>query len=142
LNASPDQAVPLLRERLHPTLPPDPRRLASLLANLASDHFEDRRQAESELGGLGERTEPFLRKALADNPPPDLRQRLARLLDKFAVPTGDQVRDLRAVELLEQIGNAEARQVLRIAAGGMPGTRLTRGAASAVQRLSKQAVRP
>ena len=51
-------------------------------------------------------------------------------------------RDESAVELLEWVGNTEARQLLRTLAGGVPGTRLTREAASAVRRLTKQAATP
>ena len=64
---------------------------------------------------------------------------MARLLDKHSVPTAGPRRDLRAVELLELIGSAEARRVLQTVAGGMPGARLTREARSALQRLAQQA---
>jgi RNA polymerase sigma factor (sigma-70 family) len=142
LSASPGQAVGLLQERLRPATPADPKRLAHLLADLQSDCFQPRRQAESELQGLGERAEPALRQALAGDPPPELRQRLERLRDKLFVPAPGLLRDLRAVELLEQVGNPEARQVLAALAGGVPGARLTREAQSAVQRLTKQAATP
>jgi RNA polymerase sigma factor (sigma-70 family) len=141
LSASPDQAVALLKERLTPALPPDPKRLARLLADLASDRFEVRRQAESELEGLGESAEVTLRQGLDGDPPLDLRQRVQRLLDKLAAPTAAQLRELRAVELLELLGNAEARQLLQALTGGVPGARLTREAKGAVQRLAR-AVRP
>jgi RNA polymerase sigma factor (sigma-70 family) len=142
LSASPDQAVLLVQVRLRPAAPPDTHQLAQLLAELQSDRFEARRQAESELQGLGERAEAALRQALAEDPPPDLRQRLERLRDKLFMPTAGLTRDLRAIELLELIGTAEARQVLGALAGGAPGARLTREAQSAVQRLTKRAVAP
>ena len=115
--------------------------MAQLLADLESDRFEIRRQAESELERLGESAEPGLRQALGDAPL-DLRQRVERLLDRLSVPTATSRRGLRAVELLELIGNAEARQVLQTLTGGMPGARLTREAANAMHRLSKRAVTP
>jgi RNA polymerase sigma factor (sigma-70 family) len=142
LSASPDQAVGLIKERLRAATPADPKRLAQLLADLDCDRFELRRQAESELQGLGERAEPALRQALAGDPPPELRQRLERLRDRLFVPTPGLLRDLRAVELLELIGNPEARQMLGALAGGTPGARLTREAHSALQRLTKQAATP
>jgi RNA polymerase sigma factor (sigma-70 family) len=142
LSASPDQAVPLLKERLRPASPADPKRLARLLADLESDGVERRRQAEAELEGLGELAGATLRQALDRHPPLGLRQRLERLRDKLRVPTPGQLRDVRAVELLELIGSAEARQLLQALAGGAPGARLTREARSAVQRLSQQAVTP
>jgi hypothetical protein len=144
LSAVPDQAVPLIKERVRPASPPDPRRLARLMSDLESNRFELRRQAESELLGLGDQAEPALRQALADDPPLDLRQRVQRLLAKLSGQghMAGQLRDLRAIELLELIGNSEARQVLQTLAGGMPRVRLTREARSALQRLAKQTVTP
>jgi RNA polymerase sigma factor (sigma-70 family) len=144
LCAAPEQAVPQIKEHLQPITPADPKRLAQLVTDLQSERFELRRQAESELAGLGELAESALRKALADDPPLDLRKRLEGLLERptgAALPAG-LVRDLRAVEVLELIGTAEARQVLGALAAGVPTARLTREARSAMQRLSNQAVRP
>jgi WD40 repeat protein len=142
LCASPDRAVNLLKGRLRPVTPADPKRLARLVADLQSDQYERRRQAQSELEGLGDLALPALRKALADDPPLDLRQRLDRLLKlagKGAL--ADQLRELRAVEVLELIGDRAARQVLQRLAGGAATARLTREANRATQRLEKQAVR-
>jgi RNA polymerase sigma factor (sigma-70 family) len=143
LSASPDQAVTLLKDRLRPVISADAKRLAHLLADLQSDRFALRRQAESELKGLGEQAEAALRQALADDPPPDLRQRLERLRDKLSgkAPPAGLLRELRAVELLELIGSSEARQVLQDLAGGEAGARLTRQAKEALQRRTRQAVR-
>ncbi len=132
----------LIQQRVRPASSPDPRRLAQLLADLENGRVELRRQAESELEGLGDLAEPALRKALDGDPPLVLRQRVERLLDKLLVPTAGQMRDLRAVELLELIGSAAARQVLQSLAEGVPGTRVTREARGAMQRLTKQAVTP
>jgi RNA polymerase sigma factor (sigma-70 family) len=139
LSASPDQACTLLKGRVRPATPPDPERLARLLADLSSDRFELRRQAQSELEGLGELAEPALRQALAGDPPLDLRQRLERLLDNLSGPVrlAGQVRDLRAVELLELLGSPEARQLLQALAGGAPEARLTREARGALRRLTR-----
>jgi WD40 repeat protein len=140
LSAAPDQAITLLKDRVHPATPADPKRLAGLLADLQSDRFARRQQAQSELEGLGELAEPALRQALAGNPPLDLRQRLERLLDSVAGPghRAGPLGDLRAVELLEGMGGSEARQLLQVLAGGAPEARLTREATSALRRLTKQ----
>jgi WD40 repeat protein len=139
LSASPDQAVLLLRERVRPATPADPKRLTRLLADLQSDRFELRRRAESELGELSELAEPALRQALADEPPPDLRQRVQRLLDRLSgvAPPAGLVRDWRAVEVLELIGTMDAQGLLHALAGGVPGARLTREAKGALQRLTR-----
>jgi RNA polymerase sigma factor (sigma-70 family) len=141
LSASPDQAVTLIQERVRPASSPDPKRLAQLLADLENGRVDLRRQAESELEGLGELAEPALRKALDGDTPLVLRKRVERLLDKLFVPTPGEMRDLRAVELLEMVGRSEARQVLRALAGGLPSTRLTQEAKGALERLTNQAVR-
>jgi hypothetical protein len=142
LSASPDQAVALIQERVRPASSPDPKHLAQLLADLENGRFELRRQAESELEELSDLAEPALRKALEGAPPLVLRKRMERLLDKLSVPTRGQMRDLRAVELLELLGRSDARQLLQSLADGVSGTRLTREAKSAMQRLTKQAVTP
>jgi hypothetical protein len=144
LSAVPDQAVPLIRQRVRPAVPPDPKRLARLLADLESDRFAVRRDAESELEGLRELAEPALRKALAGEPSLDLRKRLERLLDNLSGrgPRAGRLREVRAIELLEFIGTPAARQVLGALAGGAPTARLTREASGAVHRLARQAVQP
>src|SRR5262249_34925383 len=58
LSASPDQALALIKERLHPATPSDPNRLTQLLADLASGRYEVRRSAESALAELGTLAEP------------------------------------------------------------------------------------
>jgi hypothetical protein len=47
------------------------------------------------------------------------------------------MRPVRAVELLELIGSADARQVLAELAGGAPSARLTREAQGAARRLAR-----
>jgi hypothetical protein len=144
LASSPDQAVTLLGDRVRPATPADPKRLARLLVDLESESFESRRQAQSELEGLGGVAETALRQALAADPSLDLRQRLERLLDKLSgqVPPPGQLRDLRAVELLVLIGTPKARHLLQALAGGAPEARLTREASSSIRRLTSQAVNP
>jgi WD40 repeat protein len=139
LSASPGQAVALIKGHVRPTTPADPKRLARLLGDLDSDRFEVRRQAQSELEGLGELAEPALRKALAGDPSLEVRQRVERLLDNLSgqVPQAGQLRELRAVELLELMGSSEARQLLKALAEGAPEARLTREARSAIRRLTR-----
>jgi RNA polymerase sigma factor (sigma-70 family) len=137
LSACPDQAMPLLQAHVHPVAAPAPKQLAQLVADLGSDRFEIRRQAESELAQLGDLAEPALRQALAGDPPLEVRSRLQRLRERLLALTAKQIREQRAIELLELIGNPDARQMLQALAGGAPGTRLTREAASALERLSK-----
>ena len=80
---------------MRPASSPDSKRVAQLLADLDNGRVELRRQAESELEGLGDLAEPALRKALDGDLPLVLRQRVERLLDKLVVPTAGQMRNLR-----------------------------------------------
>jgi hypothetical protein len=138
LCTSADQAVALIEKRVHPVAAPDAKQLAKLLADLESDTFETRHNAETELLELGGRAEHALREALANDPPLDLRQRLERLLKRSEKGlSAEMLRDLRAVEVLELISSPEARRVLEGLAGGAPAARLTREAASASKRLAR-----
>jgi hypothetical protein len=57
-----------------------------------------------------------------------------------AVPTGPQLRALRVIEMLEQIGTQEARQVLERLAKGDPESPATREAKASLERLALQPV--
>jgi hypothetical protein len=95
--------------------PPDAATLARLVADLDSDTFEVREKAAQKLADAGPAAEPALRKALDNPSSPEQKRRARELLDRIkndGLPP-DYVRALRAVEVLEQIGTAEARRVLR-----------------------------
>jgi len=134
----PGLATVLLRERLKPAAAPDPARVARLLADLEADSFEARERAARELGEMGESIEVALRKALAGKPSPELRRQAQRLLDQLGAPVAEpaRARELRAVELLETLGTAEARAVLQDLARGVPEVGLTRQAQAALRRLA------
>src|SRR5579883_1037865 len=135
LCASPDEAISLLKQRVRPARAPKPEQLANLIVDLDSSRFERRRRAETELVEFGELAEPALRQALAEGPPLNVRQRLEQLLNRLSnVPPTAKLRELRAVEVLELIGNPEARQVLERLAGGTATARLTRQANKAIHR--------
>jgi WD40 repeat protein len=138
LSAAPNQAVPFLRERLRP-VPDEPH--ARLIADLGSGKFAVREAAVKELARLGFRAEAALRKALREKPPLEVRRRaesLLALLDKQPLPP-EQLRQTRAVQVLEQTGTAAARQVLAtLAEQGAPDARLTRDAKASLERLARR----
>jgi WD40 repeat protein len=132
-----DATVAFLRERLHPAKGPDPAQVGKLLRELGSEKFNERQAASKALAELGEDVRPALRRALADNPPLEVRQRLDALLAGMAaLRPGDGLRGVRAVEVLERIGTPAARRCLEGLAGGEPETRLTREARSTLQRIT------
>jgi WD40 repeat protein len=140
-----DQAVPYLSGRLQPASDPGGK-IQPLLAQLDSDHFAQRQQAERELLGLADLAEPSLRTAARESPSPDVRRRAERLLAKLEVKkehgprvlAGEPLRQWRAVEVLERIGTPDARHVLEHLTTGGPHAVLTREARAAVQRLTRR----
>jgi HEAT repeat protein len=137
-----DQAVPFLQKRLRPVPRPEPSRLARLIAGLDSKEFKVRESATQELQRLGEPAESALRKALANRPSPEMRRRIEQILETHKRerlhPPSEQLRQARAVEVLEQIGNPAARKLLEALSRGAPKATLTRDAEGALERLAKQ----
>ena len=138
LTARPESAVPLLRERLR-RADLEPRRISQLIADLDSNRFTVREQATRDLTVLGELAEPALRKALESGPTLEARRRIESLLQKIddRVMPPDHLRQLRAIEILEHIGSAEASGVLEELARGAPGFGLTREAKLSLERLAR-----
>jgi RNA polymerase sigma factor (sigma-70 family) len=141
LVAAARDAVPFLGEKLRPASPADPDQVRQLLADLHSDRFPVRAKAERELARLEELAEPALRKELTKRPPVEVRRRVEKLLEPLekALLTGERLRAERALEVLEHVGGAAARRLLRELAGGAPEARLTREAGAALERLSRRA---
>jgi hypothetical protein len=144
LRAMPEQAVALLRERVGPEPTASGERIPRLIADLDNNRFPVREKATRDLEKLGPAAETALRQALRGRPAPEARRRLDQLLAKRdqAVLPADTVRRLRAVEVLEQLGSPEARQVLETLTQGPPQSLVTREAKASVARLSRRAEAP
>ncbi len=128
------RSVPLLAERLSTSLRPD-RQADAWIGDLASKRFAARARAEDELRKLGAAAEGSLRKALAGTPTLEVRRRIEGLLEKQG--GSGNLRALRAVEVLEHIGTAEARTALEAVATATPDTRLAAEARAAAARLAR-----
>src|SRR5262249_46916303 len=126
--AAAPEALPFLKQRLAPVPAPDARRLQKALADLDSESFARRQQAMREGEKAADLAGPALRKLLESRVTLETRQRVQQLLAKVATPSGEQLRQLRALEALEHAGTPEARRVLEAAARGAPEARLTREA--------------
>jgi RNA polymerase sigma factor (sigma-70 family) len=139
LAAVPGQAVPLLQKSVQPVAPLDAERLARLLRDLDSDRFAVREKATQELEGLAELAAPALHKALTGPLGAEGRRRIEGLLAQLpeSVPSGQGLRGFRAIEVLEQIGTPEARQVLEALGKGAPEAHLTQQARASLKRLAK-----
>jgi RNA polymerase sigma factor (sigma-70 family) len=134
---APAQAVPILRDRLRPAVALPADELQRLLQDLDSPRFPRRAEASRRLAEFREDAEPTLRQALADKPSAEARQRLERILaGPRLVPAPDLLRSLRALQILEAIGDEPARRELGRLAEGAPASRLTREARAALERLA------
>jgi hypothetical protein len=144
LAGAPNHAVHLLHKRLQRVAPVDPKQVARLVADLDSRDFAVRRQASADLEKLGDLAEPALAEVLAGQPSLEVRQRVDKLLEKAHGPVRvpEQIRALRALEVLELIGSAEARQLLEQLGQGAAEARVTQEAKAAVQRLAARAAGP
>jgi hypothetical protein len=136
---APDEALPFLRGRVepYPTAAADLTR--KLLADLDADSFEVRKAAARRLRELGLQAEPALRAMLKARPSLEQRRHIEELLAVLPVesrpPSAEELRQLRAVIVLERIGTPEARRVLEAVAKGPQSARLTRQALAALACL-------
>lgn len=112
LEASSQQAVFLLEKNLHPPAAVHEKHLNELIRSLADPRFETREKATRELQVLAEQARPALMKAVK-SPSSEVRRRAEQLLDRIQLSVGDQLIVLRAIEVLEHIGTAEARRLLK-----------------------------
>ncbi len=127
LAATPKESVALIGERLQPAVPVDPKIVTELIAQLDDEQFKVRQKAYAELLKIGERAVSIIDKALEGKPSLETQSRLEILRKGVTgmVLKGDNLRMVRALEVLERIGNPEARQVLEALAGGGPGAVVT-----------------
>jgi len=140
LAASPTAAVKRMIKELKPAAPLDAKRIAAFLRDLDSEKFEVRERATRGLEQLGDPVAATLKRFLTGNPSLEASRRVAGVLAKVTgmVRDPEQLRQLRALELLERVGDDEAQRVLEAIAKGAPEARLTREARTSLERLSRR----
>jgi hypothetical protein len=110
---------------------------AYLIKDLDAPRFAVREKALRELEKQGRFAESALRAALADKPPLELRRRIEPLLARMGPPGQlpiEDVRTLRALEVLEYLGSPAARRLLTELSRGKPSF-LSRAAKASLERL-------
>jgi RNA polymerase sigma factor (sigma-70 family) len=146
LAAVPSQTVPYLSRHVHPAEPADEKLFASLITGLDSDQFAVREKAARKLEKLGEAVLPACLNVLAGRPSAEVRHRLEALVNKGEqerrTPSGESLRALRSLEVLEWIGTPEARRLLEAIAKGVPEARRTYEAKASAERLAKRPPTP
>jgi WD40 repeat protein len=138
LTGSPKETIKFLNEHMSPVQSIDPKRVAPLLDALGSDQCAQRDKAMTELEQLGLAVEPALRAAMNAKPSLEVRRRIEAILDKLA--GAPRLRFLRALEALEHIGTAEARQVVTALSTGTAEMWPTQEAKASLSRLAQQRV--
>jgi hypothetical protein len=133
-------SIALVRTHARPQrTKPDAERVRGLIADLNDDEFTKRETASRELAKLGDAVEADLREALAKADAPEQRRRLETLVSRLRRELSlEELRQVRALGVLEMIGNAEAAGLLRTLADDTAGGPVPRQAKAALERLSKR----
>jgi WD40 repeat protein len=144
LSKCPDKTVAMLRKHLQPFPKRDLKRIEALVRQLDSDSRLERDRATRELEDLGQLATPELEKVLKTAHSPEMKRRARGLLE--SQPRGPaspgRLQQVRAIQLLEWIGSAEARGLLQKLAGGEPLALITQDARKAIKRLEHAGKKP
>jgi hypothetical protein len=135
--AAPAETVKLFAEKVKPVEALDPKRIRRLLADLDNEVFAVREAASKALHGLDEQAIPYLEETLKNGASLEVRLRVEKILEqkRGAAITSEQLRQIRAVMVLERIGDGESKNLLTRWVGGPVGARLTMEASAALKRL-------
>jgi hypothetical protein len=134
----PAEAVALLKTKVAPAVPPDAAAIRALVRQLGSDVFREREAAEKKLISLGEAAVPTLREAMAGDLSAEGKERGEKVIAAVSGGlTADQLRQRRAVAVLEWSERPAADEWLRKLAAGDPAARLTKDARAAAERRGR-----
>jgi WD domain, G-beta repeat len=133
-------SIAFLKSHLRPPMRPDPMQVKRLIADLDSDDFKTRSLAQAGLERFGSLVLDDLKTELTKNGTLERQRRIQLLLENaeravrpFGTPM--QLREWRALEILERIGSPEAIEVLRVLATGTHNLPLTDNASEVLARL-------
>jgi len=109
-----------------------------LVAGLSADTYNQRQKSHEELRKLGPNALASLEEALRKPQSLEARVRLEGIVEalrKSGEASGEELRSLRAVSVLERAGGPAAETVLRSLAAGVDGLRVTDAAKAALARM-------
>jgi hypothetical protein len=118
--------------------------IARRIADLDSEEFQVREKAQRELIRAGDRASGELQAALKGSNSPEQKRRLQQILETLRtrpIPSEDLFA-VRAVMVLEQVGDRKARSLLRELAKGDEQARVTQEARSSWKRLGSRRNEP
>jgi hypothetical protein len=138
--AQPQIAIALIRQSIKPvTNGPSDQVLDRLVTELGDERFQAREKAYRELDQFGESAVAGLKARLRAAKSAEARSRLVRLIDKHdpPSPTPQQIRETRALEILEQLNTPDTRALMKDLAAGVVSARLTIDAAASLKRMER-----
>ncbi len=136
LATAPVESIKAIGQRLKRVEPVDAVKLDQLIMDLDDNTFATREAASRDLRVLGAAAKARLVQGMEKEPPAETRRRMQALLDELkGPPKANLLRSLRALEVLEFNGTAEARRVLQDIAKGATGALVTEEAKAALKRL-------
>ncbi len=133
LAGAPDEAVAGLDQRLVATSGIDAKKLEELLKDIDHPSFQVRQKAKADIEAFGSDARSVLERFAKETPSVEARESVETILKKIrgAERSPDRLRQLRALEILERIGNDGANRLIE---------RLAKGPADAGLTLDAKAV--
>lgn len=136
--AAATNGVELLATKVAPVPPVDAARIARLVRTIASENYNERRQAAVELRALGELAVPALREATRESE--YARVFLSQIQGQS--PADDETRQHQTIQVLLESQSDAARRLLDELAQGAAGAELTRRASVARECLVRKTYTP
>jgi hypothetical protein len=133
LQEAPSDVIALIGSRLR-AVTVSTEQVETWIADLDSNNFAVRNKAERALEACGDQAAIALRRAAKGRLSLEAGRRVARLLEAINSPTR-LLRELRALEVLENTRTPEASRLLDELAKGPPSARVAQQAKAAVHRL-------
>ena len=129
----PEETLRFLKQQLPPTPPLDQAQVRHWIAELNAGDYRQRERASGELRSWGRRVLKYLR--ASGDQSAETRRRLVAIIQEIeAGPTAEERRQIRALEIAELIGTADAWSLIESWAKGEKDSVLTDEAAKALSR--------
>jgi RNA polymerase sigma factor (sigma-70 family) len=139
LAEKPSVSVPFIREHLKPVTDTQAKEIRQYIDDLDNNSFAFREKAFQNLKSLGPAAAPALSQALEKKVSLEARRRLEQLVESLSGPmSGESLRTVRALAVLEHAATPEARRVLQALADGASEAWLTQEAKATVGRLARR----
>jgi hypothetical protein len=115
--------VPYCKQRLKPVPAPDAKKVAQCLTDLDSNDFRTRERGSTGLEAIGYLAVPAVERKLTEKLPLESQRRLEMLLAKIDrhVLSAEELRTVRAIEVLTRIGSPEGVAILKDLSTGAEG---------------------